>query len=703
METTTYPINPLLTVGLPTLTAVVWAALAQAYCRCHGTVRPEGGLLRLFQVLGWLFALHYGGKALIALYPPAAFEIPVFVGACLVAEVTSIAVMPILRHLVRLGTLRTEAPSGTWLAINYGLAAVALLDVDPRSDDRFDVFEFYLLGLSVLILWDLVRLARERRRPLLMADLGFRGYLLLALGLLVGVVVLVITERGGVEQSLVWTLSHGFVGLLTAVPFALRILGEVVRRAILFGLRMLVALGLVLGFHQATTALDALDAGTQRTLDLAFVLLLMLALGPGVQALTRLADGLVLHRSDRWREELQQRLESFDPTADPQALQRHATENLVEVLRLQGAALWLPDTGGPVTEGPLDIAALVAQWPWDDGDHPLPQGVFDVLWVHDPEVQEAMLAARVTWVASVASGQRQWGHLFVSAGIFGHAATHAKLDVLRDYAHELALRLDVAELLGRTRRIEREMAQQEKLAALGETAARLAHEIRNPVTAARSLAQLVTTEPTAEQNVEHSAMIVEELDRVERHVQAMLQLTRQDSHRPVPLDLESWLRDTVQHLERCKLFSGIPIDLDLDGSLWVQGDPERLRQVLVNLLSNAADALARVERARIVVGLRAHDAGVELTVMDNGPGIPAAIEPRLFEPFVSSKTRGTGLGLAIARRILDNHGGELTIGAGSEGGTVARVWLPGTQPSAGDRDVGPESTLHTAEPTDLGC
>lgn len=668
-------LDPLLTVGLPSLTALVWAALAQSYCRCHGTARPEGALLSLFRGMGWLFAGHYAAKAVIALYPPDAAG-QVFVIACLTAELTIIIVLPLMRHIIRLGTLGVPAPGRLWLAINYGFALLALPSVDPRPGHGLDVFSIYLVGLATLILWDLVRLARGRRRPILMADLGFRGFLGLAIVLFAGVLILVSTERAGTEQDLSWVLSHNFVGLATAAPFALRILGEVVRGLLLFALRLGVALGLVLGLERLFEA--GLVGGAQRhvALELIIVLFLMLALGPGARWLGSVADFVVLRQDNRWRKTLQKGLEGLDPERGLETLCCQAADRLSVALRLRGVAVWIDGVDEPVTRGEIEIESMRTAWLKGAAETELPKEVFDVLWIRDPELQRVMLASRVTWVVPLVSPQRRWGHLFVSAGLLGHAASHSKLEVLRDFGRQLALRLDVADLLARAVAAERELARGEKLAALGETAARLAHEIRNPVAAARSLAQMLAAEPTSPLNAEHAGLVVRELDRVERQVRAMLELTRQEVFRFRALRLDDWVHRTLDELDCCKSLEGIAIEVEVEEGLEIRADGERLRQALVNLLTNAGDALARgTESPRLWITARSLDEGAQLTVRDNGPGIADAVRARLFEPFVSTKARGTGLGLAIARRIVEAHGGRIGATTDAEG-TELSVWLP---------------------------
>jgi nitrogen fixation/metabolism regulation signal transduction histidine kinase len=112
----------------------------------------------------------------------------------------------------------------------------------------------------------------------------------------------------------------------------------------------------------------------------------------------------------------------------------------------------------------------------------------------------------------------------------------------------------------------------------------------------------------------------------------------------------------------------------------VLADANQLRQVLHNVLTNAQDALAETANGRITISATQEGSRARLTVVDNGPGFPAQILSRAFEPYVTTKSRGTGLGLAIVKKIVDDHGGEIRL-ANNHGGEVS-IWLPLATPDA---------------------
>jgi signal transduction histidine kinase len=242
------------------------------------------------------------------------------------------------------------------------------------------------------------------------------------------------------------------------------------------------------------------------------------------------------------------------------------------------------------------------------------------------------------------------------------------------FADQLALVLDGAELLARAVGVERALAHGEKLAAVGEVSARIAHEIRNPVTAARSLAAQLCRDPTAAGNAEVATLILAELERVEHQVQALLRFARREEFRFERVDLAELVRATVESFRPRLEAAGVGVRLDLSAVV-ARADREKLRQALVNLIENAVDALADgAARRELSVTVGASNGSAAVRVSDTGPGVPAEVLPRLFEPFFSQKAHGTGLGLAIVRRTVEAHGGR--VDAESDAGMTFRIVLP---------------------------
>lgn len=220
----------------------------------------------------------------------------------------------------------------------------------------------------------------------------------------------------------------------------------------------------------------------------------------------------------------------------------------------------------------------------------------------------------------------------------------------------------------------------ERIAAWQEVARRLAHEIKNPLTPIRmSLETLLAASSRGPLDdrfkglfTESARAVLEEVDRLKRIVDEFSQFARL----PRPELAVHDLADVVQPVMALyTAHDGIGFSLALEKGGLVSIDRDQLTQVLVNLVKNAEEAM--VGRAGAIhVRIKAGDAQVVLEVEDEGPGIPAELKARLFEPYVTTKPQGTGLGLAIALRIIQEHGGQLDVTDGQAGGALFRISLP---------------------------
>lgn len=226
--------------------------------------------------------------------------------------------------------------------------------------------------------------------------------------------------------------------------------------------------------------------------------------------------------------------------------------------------------------------------------------------------------------------------------------------------------------------------ERDRLAALGQMAAGLAHEIRNPLGAIKGAVQVVEpglrgADPTTR---EFLGVIVEEVDRLNRVVTQFLSYSRPYSGEMSPLVLHDVVVATMRVLDEDsrQRVTVVPHDPSLPR---VRGDGEALRQVLLNLLRNALDAVAGQQppgRIWVSLGLRRHGLpggdAVTLTVRDNGPGFAPQTLGNLFVPFHTTKSGGTGLGLPISQRIVENHRGLIEASSPEGGGAQFTVVLP---------------------------
>jgi two-component system sensor histidine kinase PilS (NtrC family) len=212
----------------------------------------------------------------------------------------------------------------------------------------------------------------------------------------------------------------------------------------------------------------------------------------------------------------------------------------------------------------------------------------------------------------------------------------------------------------------REQAQQLKLAALGRLTANIAHEIRNPLAAISHATELLREEKRAADRERLTRIISDNAGRLERLVSDVLQLNKRDRVSAAPLRLQPWLHAFVSEFVANEALPAGRILLETRRESWIEFDHEHLHQVMWNLLKNAA-RYAGAAPASIRVRLDGYSDRVELSVIDNGPGVPAASEGQLFEPFFTTEAKGTGLGLYLARELCAANRATLEYVGGASG------------------------------------
>ncbi|PTT93154.1 ATPase, partial [Pseudomonas sp. HMWF005] len=241
----------------------------------------------------------------------------------------------------------------------------------------------------------------------------------------------------------------------------------------------------------------------------------------------------------------------------------------------------------------------------------------------------------------------------------------------------------LVEDLTETQMLEDKLVHSERLASIGRLAAGVAHEIGNPITGIACLAQNLREEREEDGELtEISGQILEQTKRVSRIVQSLMSFAHAGSHQhsDEPVCLAEVAQDAIGLLALNRRNFEVQFYNLCDPDHWVEGDPQRLAQVLINLLSNARDASPAGSAVRVKSEAGEHT--VDLIVEDEGSGIPKNIMDRLFEPFFTTKDpgEGTGLGLALVYSIVEEHYGQITIDSPadvqSQRGTRIRVTLP---------------------------
>lgn len=229
-----------------------------------------------------------------------------------------------------------------------------------------------------------------------------------------------------------------------------------------------------------------------------------------------------------------------------------------------------------------------------------------------------------------------------------------------------------------------EFAHASRLTEAGEMTAALAHEINQPLTAAMSYARaarkIAQRDGASPQLAEIVDKIVAQTERADRVIRSLREFVRKGGNRREAVDMAAVVADAVVLVRPVADQTGTEVVTEVAAALPpVAGDPIQLQQVLLNLLRNAAEAMAESAdgRRQVTVAVTSAEAGgVEVMVRDTGPGLAELVERHLFAPFVTTKETGMGLGLSIARSIIEAHGGTLSARRWPEGGTVFRFVLP---------------------------
>ncbi len=222
----------------------------------------------------------------------------------------------------------------------------------------------------------------------------------------------------------------------------------------------------------------------------------------------------------------------------------------------------------------------------------------------------------------------------------------------------------------------------EELASVGTLVAGLAHEIGTPMSVIQGHAKLLEPAVASEDALWRLRTIQEQIERISRIIQTLLNLARPRRSRRVPVSLGPLLEATLSFLAEKLRARGIRVERDLRAAPSILGDPERLEQLFLNLFLNAADAMPDGGELRIGLAPTA-EGGTLVRIADTGVGIGEADLPRIFEPFFTSKPagEGNGLGLMVAHGIVKDHGGTICVESRVGSGTEFRIEYP---PPAGD-------------------
>ena len=259
------------------------------------------------------------------------------------------------------------------------------------------------------------------------------------------------------------------------------------------------------------------------------------------------------------------------------------------------------------------------------------------------------------------------------------------LVLIEDITDQKKSELDLREANERLRAAMEQLSAAERFATIGQVAATVSHEIRNPLGAISGSLALVR-----QLTSNGDARVGRALDRIDRNVERcgavisdLLEFSAKRDVRRKPVWIDAWLKEILSHI---RLPTEIVLEQELHANDEVAIDSDRLRQAINNVVQNAVQALSssgpnsrREYPKRIAVRAESVDTHVRVSISDTGPGIPSDVLPHIFEPLFTTKSFGVGLGLSIARQIVEQHHGRIDVMTSAHNGTTVTLQIPHRQ------------------------
>jgi signal transduction histidine kinase len=374
----------------------------------------------------------------------------------------------------------------------------------------------------------------------------------------------------------------------------------------------------------------------------AILLLGMVALaGPLVRLMDRMVHRLFAHEIGLYREVVRQVNAGAAGLGDLGSLVRYAEETIRSGLDLAGVRV-IPF--GPQLEGPeRRLADKMIRWE------------ADVI-----ERDEDLVLANATTAYALRREGELMGLMLIRADL--NTLTSEKRAVLDVLANQVAIEIEGCRLVEEKVRLERELANRERLATLGQMATTVAHEVKNPLSSIKSIAQVMREDDALAPYDRDLELIVSEIDRLNRTVSQLLAFSRPSHADSRPARLGELLDSTVALLRNEAKDLGVGLTVEAEDDLELTGaEAAALREAISNLILNAVQAVGRGGEVSLKANVQGSPSKLILAITDTGPGIPAEAQGRVFEPFYTTKSRGTGLGLAIVQRRAAELGGTVDL------------------------------------------
>ena len=226
------------------------------------------------------------------------------------------------------------------------------------------------------------------------------------------------------------------------------------------------------------------------------------------------------------------------------------------------------------------------------------------------------------------------------------------------------------------RLLEKRLRQSEKMAAIGQLAAGIAHEIRNPLAGISGSVQLLQDDKESGQNEKLMGIITREIDRLNHLITEFLDFARPEAPMEDKINLESLLTETVQLVKNDTQINSMDSSINCDTNVKIKGNRDKLKQAFLNIIVNAFQAMEKVKFPKFQINIKREEDLTFVTLKDNGTGMSEQLKERIFEPFHTTKGKGTGLGLSITHSILESHGARIQVESKEGLGSEFQIYFP---------------------------
>lgn len=231
--------------------------------------------------------------------------------------------------------------------------------------------------------------------------------------------------------------------------------------------------------------------------------------------------------------------------------------------------------------------------------------------------------------------------------------------------------------LSERKRLEAQVGRADRLATLGELMAGVAHEIRNPLTSIKGFLQYFQQAGTDEERAVYIPLMLRETERMNRIIESLLYFARPCELELAPTDLRRVMREAILLIRNRAEKQDIDFEVAMAEDIpLAEVDEEQFKQVFLNLLINAVQALEQGGKIAVMARFLLDADAVEIVIADNGPGIPAENREKVFDPFFTTKRAGTGLGMSVVQRIILAQGGQISLEENPGGGLLVRLLIP---------------------------